>query len=117
VRDWVPRFNSSGPTGLVDRKAPGKAALLTGEHGSALAQAVAAGPVPWRDGVVRWRLVDLAGWLRDEFGITASRQTVSHDGRHRSEAVANARAPADGLPQPLGAPAGARSGPGGDRGV
>ena len=26
VRDWVVRFNSSGPAGLIDRKAPGRAA-------------------------------------------------------------------------------------------
>src|SRR5690606_19508189 len=38
VRDWVLRFNSSGPSGLIDRKAPGKAALLTAEHRSALAE-------------------------------------------------------------------------------
>ncbi|SDE14480.1 helix-turn-helix domain-containing protein, partial [Belnapia rosea] len=25
VRDWVVRFNAQGPTGLVDRKAPGQA--------------------------------------------------------------------------------------------
>ncbi|SDD41192.1 helix-turn-helix domain-containing protein, partial [Belnapia rosea] len=24
VRDWVVRFNAQGPTGLVDRKAPGQ---------------------------------------------------------------------------------------------
>ncbi len=83
VRDGVLRFNSSGPAGLIDRKAPGKAALLTSEHRSALAQAVEGGPVPWRDGVVRWRLVDLAAWLRDEFGD------------HREPADARARAPAD----------------------
>ena len=79
VRDWVLRFNGSGPAGLIDRKAPGKAALLTEEHRAALAQAVEAGPTPWRTGIVRWRLVDLAAWLREEFEITASRQTLGRE--------------------------------------
>ena len=78
VRDWVLRFNSGGPSGLIDRKAPGKSALLREEHRSALAQAVEAGPVPWRDGVVRWRLVDLAAWLWEEFR-PASRQTLGRE--------------------------------------
>jgi hypothetical protein len=44
VRDWVLRFNAEGPLGLIDRKAPGKAALLQAEHRAALATAVEAGP-------------------------------------------------------------------------
>ena len=35
VRDWVLRFNAEGPTGLIDRKAPGKAPTLTSEQLSA----------------------------------------------------------------------------------
>ncbi len=50
VRDWVVRFNAEGPDGLIDRKAPGKAPTLTPEHRAALANAVEAGPEPWRDG-------------------------------------------------------------------
>ena len=79
VRDWVVRFNAAGPPGLIDRQAPGKAALLTGEQRQALARAVEAGPKPYLDGVVRWRLVDLAQWLWDEFGVSASRQTVGRE--------------------------------------
>lgn len=33
VCDWVRRLNAEGPTGLVDRKAPGKPPLLTPEQG------------------------------------------------------------------------------------
>ena len=29
LRDWVHRFNAAGPSGLVDRKAPGAAPRLT----------------------------------------------------------------------------------------
>ena len=30
IRDWVLRFNAQGPDGLVDRKAPGQGAKLSG---------------------------------------------------------------------------------------
>lgn len=91
VRDWVIRFNSEGPSGLIDRKAPGKSTLLREEHRSALAEAVEAGPVPWRDRVVRWRLVDLAAWLWEEFGITASRQTLGRELRRMGYRSLSAR--------------------------
>jgi transposase len=91
VRDWVLRFNSGGPAGLIDRKARGKSALLKERHRAALAQAVEAGPTPWRDGVVRWRLVDLAAWLREEFGITASRQTLGRELRRMGYRSLSAR--------------------------
>jgi transposase len=77
VRDWVVRFNAEGPAGLLDRKAPGKAPRLGPDQLAALARAVEAGPKPYLDGVVRWRLVDLAAWLREEFGVTVSETTVS----------------------------------------
>lgn len=77
VRDWVVRFNAEGPAGLLDRKAPGKAPHLGPDQLAALARAVEAGPKPYLDGVVRWRLVDLAAWLREEFGVTVSETTVS----------------------------------------
>ena len=70
IRDWVLRFNAEGPAGLVDRKAPGKTPLMTDEQRAALARAVEAGPRPYLDGVVRWRLVDLTQWLWDEFGVS-----------------------------------------------
>lgn len=73
VRDWVVRFNAEGPAGLVDRKAPGKPPLLTSEQKTALAEAVEAGPTPYLDGVVRWRLVDLAQWVWERFGVSISR--------------------------------------------
>jgi transposase len=79
VRDWVMRFNAHGPAGLVDRKAPGKTALLNQAQRIALAQAVEAGPIPYLDGGVCWRLLDLAQWLRDEFGVSVSRQTLGRE--------------------------------------
>lgn len=79
VRDWVVRFNDGGPEALVNRKAPGKASLLTPEQRLALTQAVEGGPVPATDGVVRWRLVDLVQWVWDRFAISISRQTLGRE--------------------------------------
>jgi len=59
VRDWVVKFNVHGPSGLVDRRAPGPSPRLTSEHRKALAALVEAGPTPAIHGVVRWRLIDL----------------------------------------------------------
>ena len=91
VRDWVLRFNAEGPTGLIDRKAPGKPALLQAEHRAALAVAVEAGPRPYLDGVVRWRLVDLVQWLWERFGLSVSRQTLSRELRAMGYAKLSAR--------------------------
>ena len=91
VRDWVLRFNAEGPPGLIDRKAPGKSPLLQAEHRAALAAAVEAGPKPYLDGVVRWRLVDLAQWLWEHFGLSVSRQTLGRELRAMGYAKLSAR--------------------------
>ena len=67
VRDWVLRFNENRPEGLHDRKAPGKTPLLNNKQRAALNRTAEAGPTPYLDGVVRWRLIDLVQWLREEF--------------------------------------------------
>jgi putative transposase len=77
VRDWVLAFNGEGPPGLIDGKAPGNQPLLNVEQREALKQIVEAGPNPAVDGVVRWRLADLAQWVFAEFGILVSKQTLS----------------------------------------
>jgi transposase len=79
VRDWVVRFNAEGPDGLLDRKAPGRAPLLNADQRTALAAAVDAGPKPYLDGVVRWRLVDLAQWIWNEFAVSISRQALGNE--------------------------------------
>jgi hypothetical protein len=40
---------------------------------------VEAGPIPASHGVVRWRLIDLAQWIWDEFAISISKQTLSRE--------------------------------------
>jgi transposase len=77
VRDWVLAFNGEGPPGLIDGKAPGNSPLLNAEQREALKRIVEAGPNPAVDGVVRWRLIDLAQWIYAEFGISVSKQTLS----------------------------------------
>lgn len=79
VRDWVVRFNASGPDGLVDRKSPGAPSRLGPGERQALVDKLETGPIPAVDGVVRWRLVDLAQWVFEEFRITVSTQTLSRE--------------------------------------
>lgn len=77
VREWVVAFNAHGPDGLIDGKAPGQRPLLDPEQRAALKRVVETGPNPATDGVVRWRLSDLAQWVYAEFGISVSKQTLS----------------------------------------
>ena len=39
------------------------------------------GPIPASHGVVRWRLIDLAQWVRDTFGLSITKQTLSREMR------------------------------------
>src|SRR5215212_2709258 len=89
VRDWVAAFNVHGPSGLIDGKAPGQRPLLNPEQRQVLKRIVEAGPDPAVDGVVRWRLIDLAQWIFTEFGIAISKQTLSR--MLRRWAIANSR--------------------------
>ena len=79
ARDWVLRFNEGGPEGLATRKAPGAPSILNDEQRARLAQQVEAGPIPAAHGVVRWRIVDLAQWLWDEFGLSITRFTLGRE--------------------------------------
>src|SRR5437763_183592 len=53
IRDWVLKFNSVGPDGLIDRKPPGQLSRLNETHRTALAAAIESGPIPAAHGVVR----------------------------------------------------------------
>jgi putative transposase len=79
VRDWVLKFNAAGPDGLIDRKAPGKPPLLNAVHRAALIEAIERGPIPAAHGVVRWRIIDLAQMLWDDFAVSVSRPTLSRE--------------------------------------
>ena len=77
LRDWVHRFNGSGPEGLIDRKAPGQAPKLSRDQKARLAELVDQGPISSVHGVVRWRLKDLVGWVWEVFRVTLSEQSMS----------------------------------------
>ncbi len=79
VRDWVLRFNARGPDGLVDGKALGQPSKLNDAQRQALAAVIESGPIPAVHGVVRWRLIDLAQWIWEEFRITLAKQTLSRE--------------------------------------
>ena len=89
VRDWVLRFNEGGPEGLATRKAPGRASILNDEQRAHLAEQVEAGPIPAAHGVVRWRLVDLAQWIWDEFDLSVTRFTLGRELRAMGYRKAN----------------------------
>src|SRR5271156_4236209 len=79
VRDWVMRFNAHGPDGLLDGKAPGQPSKLNDAQRQAIARMIESGPIPAVHGVVRWRLIDLAQWVFEEFRITVAKQTLSRE--------------------------------------
>ena len=79
VRDWVLRFNARGPDGLLDGKSPGQPSKLNDIQRQAIAQMIESGPIPAVHGVVRWRLIDLAQWIFEEFRITIAKQTLSRE--------------------------------------
>jgi len=79
VRDWVVRFNAEGPDGLLNRKAPGKPSLLNDAQRRALVKIVESGPIPAIHGVVRWRLIDLVQWLREEFAVSMDETTLGRE--------------------------------------
>jgi transposase len=79
IRDWVLRFNAKGPDGLVDGKSTGHPSLLNDEQRRALVAMVEAGPNPAIHEVVRWRLIDLAQWVFDEYGLSVTKQILSRE--------------------------------------
>jgi putative transposase len=91
VRDWVVRFNAQGPVGVIDGKAPGGRPLLSDGQRRALARAVEDGAISASHGVVRWRLIDLAQWIRDGSGISISMQPLSRELRAMSYRKLTAR--------------------------
>jgi len=79
LRDWVLRFNAKGPDGLVDGKSTGRPSVLDDEQRRALVAMVEAGPNPAIHEVVRWRLIDLARWVFDEYGLSVTKQILSRE--------------------------------------
>jgi len=72
LRDWVHRFNEQGVDGLISVKPTGRRPRLSEAQLEDLRQLVEAGPDPHKDGVVRWRCVDLKRALSERHGVDLS---------------------------------------------
>jgi len=76
LRDWVHRYNEEGLPGLHDRRRPGPRPRLSPEQEAELVTAVERGPDPDRDGVVRWRRVDLKALIEARFAVRLRERSV-----------------------------------------
>src|SRR4051794_2368975 len=76
LRDWVHRYNAEGLPGLHDRHRSGRKPRLTPEQEAERATAVERGPDPDRDGVVRWRRVDLRALIEARFAVRLHERSV-----------------------------------------
>ena len=91
IRDWVLRFNARGPGGLLNGKAPGQPSKLNDDQRQVIARMIESGPIPTIHGVVRWRLIDLAQSIFEEFRITTAKQTLSRKLRAMGDRKLSAR--------------------------
>src|SRR4051794_6388409 len=77
LRDWVHRYNEAGLDGLYDRRRRnGPPPRLSAEQQAKVAAWVEQGPDLERDGVVRWRCIDLQRRITQEFAVTLHERTV-----------------------------------------
>ena len=76
LRDWVHRYNEQGVAGLVSRVAPGPTPLLNERQMAELEALVVAGPDPEKDGIVRWRCLDLREQITRRFSVTFHERSV-----------------------------------------
>ena len=77
LRDWVHRYNELGVAGLFDHpRSNGPRARLSPEQQAKVAAWVEQGPDLERDGIVRWRCVDLQQRIAQEFAVSLHERTV-----------------------------------------
>ena len=76
LRDWVHRYNAEGVAGLTSRVSPGPTPLLSDQQMAELKALVVEGPDCERDGVVRWRCVDLREQIIRRFSVTLHERSV-----------------------------------------
>jgi transposase len=76
LRDWVHRYNADGIEGLKSSHGPGQPPSLTIAQMTELKDVVLQGPDPVKDGVVRWRCVDLRGEVVRRFGVEVTERTI-----------------------------------------
>src|SRR3954451_19418943 len=115
LRGWVHRYNGEGLAAPAGRPRSGRKPRLTAEQEAELAAAVERGPDPERDGVVRWRRVDLKALIEAGYGVALHERSVGKVLRRLGGACPPAGGARPGGP-PVGqaeAPEGRRGGPGG----
>ena len=77
LRDWVHRYNESGLDGLSNRpRRNGPNPRLSAEQRAEVAKWVEQGPDLERDGVVRWRCIDLQRRIMRVFDVALHERTV-----------------------------------------
>lgn len=74
--DWMYRYNVEGIGGVFNRKPAGRKARLSAEQKAKIAGLVEARPDPDKDGVVRWRRIDLEKKTEALSGVTMHERTV-----------------------------------------
>ena len=76
LRDWVHRYNAEGAGNLRSVRTGGHPASLTPAQMAELKTLTIKGPDPEKDGVVRWRCVDLRDEVARRFTVTVSERTI-----------------------------------------
>jgi transposase len=76
LRDWVHRYNAEGIAGLSDAPRSGRPPALSEDQLQELKELVLAGPDLERDGVVRWRCVDLQALIAERYEVVVHERTV-----------------------------------------
>jgi transposase len=76
LRDWVHRYNAVGIAGLSDALRSGRPPALSDDQLSELKDLVLAGPDLERDGVVRWRCIDLRSVIKERYEVEVHERTV-----------------------------------------
>lgn len=76
LRDWVHRYNDESLDGLCNRPLPGRPARLTMAQQGLVASWIETGADLGRDGVIRWRRIDVKRHIETEFGKTMTEQAV-----------------------------------------
>ena len=77
LRDWVHRYNELGPAGLHDLpRRNGPAPRLSATQQAQVAEWIRQGADLERDGVVRWRCVDLQRRIKAECAVTLHETTI-----------------------------------------
>ena len=76
LRDWIHRYNATGIAGLADLLRSGRTAALSAEQQAEFRSLVLAGPELARDGVVRWRCIDLRSEIAERFAVTMHERSV-----------------------------------------